>query len=70
MALLILARCHLTASFPVLSKPLQGADSEGRWLMSVQESCTNFLRHEVFEWSGWCGAGKVIICAHIRGIVC
>ena len=33
MALLILAQCCLTASFPILSKPLLGADSEGSSLI-------------------------------------
>ena len=67
MALLILARCCLTASFPVLSKSLLGADSEGSWQISAQESGTNSLRLSVFEWRGWCGAGWVIICTHPGG---
>ena len=48
MALLILAWCCLTASFPVLSKPLRGADSEGSCLISAQESCTDCLRLSFF----------------------
>ena len=67
MALLILAHCYLPASFPVLSKPLQGADSEGTWQISGQESGTNSLRLSVFEWRGWCGARWVIICTHPGG---
>ena len=64
MALMILAQCRLTASFPVLSKLLLGADSEGSCLIRAQESCTNSLRLSAFEWRGCCGAGRVIICAH------
>ena len=68
MALLILAHCRLTASFPVLSKLILGTDSEGRWQISAQESCTNSLGLSVFEWGrGWHGAGRVIICTHPEG---
>ena len=70
MALLILARCCLTASSPVLSKPPQQTDSEGSWQISAQESGTNTLRLSVFEWRGWCGAGWVIICAHTPWGIC
>ena len=49
MALMILAQCRLTASFPVLSKLLLGADSEGSCLIRSQESYTNSLRLSAFE---------------------
>ena len=64
MTLVILAPCCFTVSFPVLSKLLRGADSEGSWQISAQESCTNSLRLSVFEWSRLCRAGRVISCAH------
>jgi len=48
MALLILAHCYLPASFPVLSKLILGTDSEGRWQISAQESCTDCLRLSFF----------------------
>ena len=68
MTLMILAPCCLTVSFPVLSKLLRGADSEGSWQISAQESCTNSLGLSVFEWGrGWHGAGRVIICTHPEG---
>ena len=67
MALLILAQCRLTASFPVLSTPLLGADSEGSCLISAQESCANSLRLSAFEWKEWCGVGRVISYAHTGG---
>ena len=67
MALLILAQCRLTASFPVLSKLILGTDSEGRWQTSAQESCTNSLRLSAFEWKEWCGVGRVISYAHTGG---
>ena len=67
MTLVILAPCCFTVSFPVLSKLLRGADSEGSWQISAQESCTNSLRLSVFEWSRLCRAGRVISCAHCRG---
>ena len=54
----------------ILPSPVQatsGADSEGRWQISAQESCTNFLRLTVFEWGWWCGPGRVIICANPGG---
>ena len=67
MALLILAHCYLPASFPVLSTPLLGADSEGSCLISAQESCANSLRLSAFEWKEWCGVGRVISYAHTGG---
>ena len=64
---LILAQFRLTASFPVLFKPLLGADSEGSCLISAQESCANSLRLSAFEWKEWCGVGRVISYAHTGG---
>lgn len=45
---LVLSHCIL----PSPARLLQGADSEGTWQISAQESGTNCLR-PVFEWRGW-----------------
>ena len=71
MALLILAHCCLTVFFPVLSKLILGTDSEARWQISGQESCTNSLGLSVFEWGrgvAWSCKGHYLHTTW--GIVC